>query len=308
MRRSRFGLRLGMPHTQSNGLSEQALLACTGDLRWSDIGATSGVPASQQRDSEGRSVYASFYFAELTGFGERGLATFAPDDQIEIISTLTRYGRTMLDGEHRLYRGGELPAELPAVLPDAPRVRLSNVFVCEGSGPDDLRITSPANARIEEIPASEIEPDSYAIIRAARRAGHFYEAPSDATALWEGARTVVYRINPDRDVNGVGLIYFANYVAFMDLAERAALEGSGAYSATDLDGRATLRRRIGYYGNAQRHDTLEIDVEAFRLTRCPGHLLLHHRIRRPSDGRLIAVSTVEKALRGAADPEASRGT
>jgi len=285
-----------MPHTRDNGLGEQALLACTGDLRWSDIGAASGIPASQQRDSEGRAVYASFYFAEVTGFGERGLATFAPDDQIEIISTRTRYGRTMLDGEHRLYRAGQLPAELPAVLPEAPRVRLSNVFVCEGKGPDDLRITSPANARIEEIPASESEPDSYAIIRAARRAGHFYAAPSDATALWEGARTVVYRIDPDRDLNGVGLIYFANYVSFMDYAERVALEESGAYSTTDLDGRATLRRRIGYYGNAQRHDTLEIDVEAFRLATRPGHLLLHHRIRRPADGRLIAVSTVEKAL------------
>jgi probable biosynthetic protein (TIGR04098 family) len=296
MHRSRFPMRLGMPHTQSSGLGEQALLACAGDLRWTDIGAVSGVPASQQRDSEGRSVYASFYFAEVTDFGERGLAMFAPDDEIEIVSSLSRYGRTMLDGEHRLYRAGQLPAELPDDLPAAPRVRLSNVFVCEGKGPDDLRITSPANARIEEIPASEIEPDSYAIIRAARRAGRFYEHPSDAAPLWEGARTVVYRINPDRDVNGVGLIYFANYVAFMDYAERVALEESGAYRATDLDGRATVRRRIGYYGNAQRHDTLEIDVEAFRPAARPQHLLLHHRIRRPSDGRLIAVSTVEKVL------------
>ena len=109
-------------------------------------------------------------------------------------------------------------------------------------------------------------------------------------------QTFHHYINPDRDVNGVGLIYFANYVSFMDLAERATLEEFGGYSATDLDGRTTLRRRIGYYGNAQRHDTLEIDVEAFRLATRPDHLLLNHRIRRPADGRLIAVSTVEKAL------------
>lgn len=296
MYRSRVSLRLGMPHTQSGGLSEQALLAVAGDLRWTDIGAASGTPASQQLDSEGRAVYASFYFVEVADFGERGLATFAPADEIEIVSTLSRYGRTMLDGEHRLYRQGTLPAELPARLPPAPRVRLSNVFVCEGKGPNDLKITSPANARIEEIPASESEPDSYAFIRSARRAGRFFEPPQDATPLWEGARTIVYPINPDRDVNGVGLIYFANYVAFMDLAERAALEGSGLYRATDLDGRSTLWRRIGYYGNALRHDTLEIGVEAYRLAANPGHLLLHHRIRRPSDGRLIAVSSAQKAL------------
>lgn len=285
-----------MPHTQSGGLSEQALLAHVGDLRWLDIGHASGVPAARHRDSDGRSVYASFYFVDIAGFGERGLALFVPDDEIEVVSSLARYGRTMLDGEHCLFRAGELPDELPDVLPAAPRVRLSNVFVCEGNGPDDLKITTPANANIEAISSLQQEPDSYATIRAARRIGHFYAAASDTTPLWKGTRTVEYRINPDRDVNGVGLIYFANYVAFMDYAERAAIEESGAFRSTELDGRSTIKRRIGYYGNAQRHDILEIDVEAFRFDACPERLLLHHRIRRPSDGRLIAVSTVEKTL------------
>jgi len=296
MYRSRSTLRLGMPHTQSGGLSEQAILAFTGDQRWFDIGAATGTPAAKQQDNEGRSVYASFYFVEITDLGDRGLATFGPDDEIEVVGTLARYGRTMLDGEHRLFRAGFLPDELPMILPPAPRIRLSNVFVCEGNGPDDLKITTPGNARLEDIASLENEPDSYAIIRTARRTGHFWEKHRDALPLWEGARTVVYRIDPDRDVNGVGLIYFANYVSFMDYAERVALEESGAFRPTELDGRSTLRRRIGYYGNAQRHDTLEVDVEAYRTASRPERITLHHRIRRPSDGRLIAVSTVEKTL------------
>jgi probable biosynthetic protein (TIGR04098 family) len=158
----------------------------------------------------------------------------------------------MLDGEHMLYDAGRLPAELPAALPAAPRVRLSNVFVCEGSGPDDLRITAPANSRIEDVPASATEPDSYRLIKEARREGRFFTPAADAEPLWPGARTTAYPINPDRDVNGVGLVYFANYVAFMDFAERRALEESGAYAATELDGRATLRRRIGFYGRTRR--------------------------------------------------------
>lgn len=295
MYRSRSRLRLGMPHTQAGGLGEVALLAHAGDLRWRDIGAATGVPASHQRDPEGRPVYASFYYVDVDGFPADGLGAFGPDDDVEFVSTLVRFGRSMLDGEHRLFRAGALPENLPSVLPAAPRVRLSNVFVREGAGPDDLRITAPANSRVEDIPASPEEPDSYRLIKTAREAGRFLAPPADAQALWSGARVVPYPINPDRDVNGVGLVYFANYVAFTDLAERRALEESGAYAPADLDGRVTLRRRIGFYGNAQRHDTLAIEVEAWALPG-PPRLLLHHRIRRSADGRLIAVSSAEKAL------------
>ena len=296
MYRSRASLHLGMPHTAAGGLSEVALLAHAGDLRWQDVGVATGVPASLQRDADGRPVYASFYFVDVDGFSERGLGGFGPDDRVEIVSTLSRFGRSMLDGEHALYDAGRLPAELPAVLPAAPRVRLSNVFVCEDTGPDDLRITAPANSRIEDVPASAAEPDSYRLVKEGRRDGRFFAPAADLDPLWREARTVVYPINPDRDVNGVGLVYFANYVAFMDFAERRALEQSGAYAAAELDGRATLRRRIGFYGNARRHDTLEVEVEAW-VARAERHrLLLHHRIRRSTDGRLIAVSSVEKTL------------
>ena len=296
MHRARSALHLGMPHTQAGGLGEVALLAHAGDLRWSAIGAATGVPASHQRDAEGRAIYASFYFVELNGFPPRGLGAFGPDDDLEIVSTLVRFGRSMLDGEHALYPAGALGADLPATLPAGPRVRLSNVFVCQGAGPDDLRITAPENSRVEDIPASPEEPDSYRLIKEARRDGRFFEPPDGAAPLWSGGRTVTYPINPDRDVNGVGLVYFANYVAFMDFGERQALEASGAYRPAELDGRATLRRRIGFYGNARHHDSLTIEVEAWAPRGARDRLLLHHRVRRSTDGRLIAVSSAEKTL------------
>jgi probable biosynthetic protein (TIGR04098 family) len=85
----------------------------------------------------------------------------------------------------------------------------------------------------------------------------------------------------------------------MDHAERRALEESGSFAPAALDGRRTLRRRIGYYGNAERHDELRVEVEAAALPQA-GRLLLHLRIRRRGDGRLIAVSSVEKLLAGGA--------
>ena len=299
MYRSRARLRLGMPHTQSGGLSETALLIYCAHLRWTDIGDVTGIPASRQRDADGHRVYASVYFVDIDGFPPTGLGAMHPDDDLDVVSTLVRFGPSMLDGEHRFYSPGRLPETLPSALPPAPCVRLSNVFVRERGGPDDLRITTPAGNRLENLAQSPEEPDSYQLIRVARQQGRFWEPPADAVQLPTGSEPVVLPINPDRDVNGVGLIYFANYVAFMDLAERMLLAAHGGFEPQALDDRRTLRRQVGFYGNAQRHDSVLVEVEAFRLAGTPVRLLLNHKVTRQADGRLIAVSSCEKLLSAA---------
>jgi probable biosynthetic protein (TIGR04098 family) len=300
MHRSRTLLHLGMPLTAWGTLSEAALVATAGDIRWSDLGTLTGMPASRHRDAEQRAVYASFYYVGVDATPPHGLAAYTPDDDVEIVSTLTRFGRSMLDGTHHVYAAGVLPPQLPVELPPALTVQLSNVLVCEGSGPDDLRITTPANADLEAVTATATEPDSYRLIREARTAGRFFAPATGAERLWPGECEVVYRINPDRDVNGVGLVYFANYVAFADYAERTALDATGCFPPDALNRRVTLRRRMGYYGNARFDDSLVMHVEAWRLAGAEGDIVVHHRVRRRSDDRLIAVSSVEKRVRPAA--------
>lgn len=304
MLRSRSSLVLGMPHTRTHALSEIALLCHAAHLRWGDIAAATGVPSSRHCDEEGRPVYASIYFTEIGGFPPSGLAAFGPDDEVEFVSRLGRHGRTMMDGDHRLHAPGVLPDALPVELPPAPFVRLSNILVAVGDGADDLKIAAPRNADVERIPPLAEEPDSYRIIKRARGEGRFFAPPPDAVALWSGARVAECDVNPDRDLNGVGLLYFANYVAFMDFAERQLLAAAGDLTVDEIDRRLTVRRRIGYYGNAQPHDRLAVEVEAFLLG--GRRLLLQHRVRRRSDDRLIAVSSVEKHLEGAARDPARR--
>ena len=52
-----------------------------------------------------------------------------------------------------------------------------------------------------------------------------------------------YVIQPDRDVNGMGLLYFANYPLFFDLAERDALERSRWAWSHDLINKRTIVSR-----------------------------------------------------------------
>ncbi|MBU6283304.1 hypothetical protein KGQ64_13755 [bacterium] len=307
MRRSRSSLQLGMPHTRFHALGEASLLAHAGDLQWSALGEATGVPASRQRDAEGRPVYASFYYVEIGGLPPEGLAAFGPDDRVEIASEVGRFGRSMMDGFHRLHRRDDPDSSSSPADParEVPFLRLSNVLVALGGGPDDLRIATPANADVERLPSLPAEPDSYRTVKLARAAGRFVDPPAGAEPLWEGARRVDYEINPDRDVNGVGLLYFANFVVFTDFAERRLLHGDDRFTPFEIDRRVTVARRIGYYGNARPYDRLEIECDAWRVP--GGNLLFAHRVFRASDGRMIAVSSVEKHLEGSPRDPLGRG-
>src|SRR4051794_8259130 len=99
MHRSHSSWHLGMPHTICGALSEIALFAYSQDLHWKELGAVLGCPASQLLDAAGNEVYASVYFADFNG-GDRGVTAFSPDDEVDIIGSLGRFGPSMLDGVH----------------------------------------------------------------------------------------------------------------------------------------------------------------------------------------------------------------
>ncbi len=293
MHRSRSTLHLGMPHTISRALSEVALLAHLQDVQWTDLGRLTGCPASRLVDAQGREVYASIYFVDVDGPPDVGLRAFKPDDELAVLSTLGRFGPTMLEADHLLVPPDDLAAAPPDTLPAGLRVRLSNVLVALGSGPDDLLISTPANAPLDAIPTLPTQPESYRQIREAKVQGTFVAPPAGVASL-VSAEPVTIPINPDRDLNGVGLLYFANYVAFLDAAERVALQRAEAFAPAALDGRSTVRRRIGFYGNARGSDTLVIEVDVFPLG--GPRLLVNHRVHRQSDGRRIAIASAERRL------------
>jgi probable biosynthetic protein (TIGR04098 family) len=278
-------------------VSEIALLAHAQDLHWKEMGRLTGCPPTRQMDEAG-SVYASVFFADLEGPSDRGLSVFGPDDQIELVGRFGRYGASLLDGTHEI-RLVEDSAGGRAGGGAAPlRLRLSFVLVAMGGGPDDLHVSTPRNARIEQIPPLEQEPDSYRLVRAAQAAGTLLPAPPKTRRLWERPYARTYPINPDRDLNGVGLLYFANYVAFLDVAERDALEQVGGLDPCLLDGRVTVRRQIAYYGNARSSDRLQLTVEGWMLDGPPApRLLVQHSVRRESDGRLVSLASAERLRR-----------
>jgi probable biosynthetic protein (TIGR04098 family) len=107
-----------------------------------------------------------------------------------------------------------------------------------------------------------------------------------------------YAIDVDRDTNGAGLVYFANYIAFMDSAERVALESSPIeeYHRPHTPHRSLRHRRIAYYGNADVYDTLRIRVTIFRSASRPGLIGFQYVIERQEDDQMICLSESIKTL------------
>jgi probable biosynthetic protein (TIGR04098 family) len=307
-------MEIGMPFTGLNGLSEGPLLQYVGNLRWLHLSALSGVPSKQLTDSNGERLYSTFFYVEIAFPKARPMASYGENDRIGFVSVMKRFGHSMLDGVTFLMpRDSTETSESPllgieaALAKGIPAVRMSNIFVKQFAGAEWLKKSRPANRGFEQIPESALAPDSYTSVKQAQTDGYFALPRKTHIPMTDGPVKIEYWLMPDRDLNGAGLVYFANYPVFLDIAERTVLRSAQLALTEDLiDRRTILHRKSAYLNNASAHDTLDIEVEPFIENPflnghpCPEiapiQLFINYRMYRRSDHRLMMVSTAEKII------------
>ena len=276
-----FDLELGMPHLGRNGLNESALLKAVGHDRWQVLEQLGSVRTSAIRDAFDNRLYATYCFVELKLSPDRPLSAYDENHKLRFARDLSHYGRVYLDGSYSLLEGGPFT------------MRCTNVFIYQLAGPQQLKMAQPENCDFDAITELESQPESLDFCRAAKEAGTFRTLEAGGIDL--GTMEVQYQLDPDRDANGAGLIYFANFVCFLDFAERTLLRGRGAPQAV-IDARSTFWRRMGYFGNAPVTDRLHITIRAKLYPQDDRAVLgFDYQIRRESDGKLILVSSSRKA-------------
>lgn len=287
---NQFSLTLGMPHLGRSNLSESALFKAIGNDRWQHIESLGQTRSALIRDEAGERLYATFFFLELNFSPGMPLSAFGENDSISFDTNLSHYSKVYLDGRYTL-----------AGCPDH-WIRASNVFIYQERGPSKLSLAVPVNVDFSGIPELAEQPDSLSLCRQAKARGRFGDAEPEGIELYPGEKEFVYQIDADRDLNGAGLVYFANFISFLDLAERTILsEVDDPVPRSLLDARTTYHRRIGYFGNAQSTDRLHVFVKT-RL-----HNLLNseskrlevafdYRICRSSDQKEIVISSSRKTI------------
>ncbi len=306
-------LLLGLPHLGPHTLGESQILKHLGYLRWRSFEQHAGVPIHRVVDAAGRRLYATFYHADVVFPVSAPPHVFGEGDQLVLIGGLTTFARNILDGYFALFRTDDPRVDRWDPPTDAtreeflragiPTVRLSNIFIAQEAGPEILRVGQPVNADFSTIPETVEPPDGYDRNRQAREAGRFFEPPTSARPIPPTSVEFEHPIDPDRDVNAAGLVYFGNFPAFFHVAERrvlAALPNGGLPQAW-VDRRGTLRRRIGWFGNARRDDRLGMHVECALVpepvgeshSQQFGQIWFTLKITRVSDERLVAITTAD---------------
>lgn len=309
-------LEIGMPVTGGNNLAEGPLLQRLGDIRWRHISVLSGTPSKQIIDADGDRLYPTFFYVEMAFPEAKPMAAYGENDRFRIVSTLTRFGSSMIDGISYLLPAGGADLDKPrfdsvasAVAVGVPAARLANIFVKQFDGAAWLRKSRPAVPGFTRISEAAVAPDCYAMFKRAEKEGCFARPSPSYIPLGPIPVTTEYRLIRDRDLNGAGLVYFANYPVFLDIAEREVLTSLPmALPHELLDRRTLVWRKSAYLNNASSRDTLCIQVQAWientvligdpAAETAPIRLFLNYRMHRQSDGRLMMVSTARKIICG----------
>jgi len=268
-----YNLTIGLPQTNHRHFAEVKLLMEAGNFFWWTLGEAMGSPVSKLRSDTGEPLYATIYFIEEHFPLERPLHSFTLDDRLSFFVALRTLrntsveGRVVFDRQERI-SADEKDEEWCGEESLHPWVRYGSIFATPEAGTNKLTVASPTNATAAKLPPLPFGENPARITREAETTGRLGVIPGNWALLDPaGPISVDYAIDPDRDTNAAGLVYFANYVAFMELAERQALiqptvSGNG-FANEVLAQRRVLRRRIAYYGNASLSDRLVISVSRF---------------------------------------------
>jgi probable biosynthetic protein (TIGR04098 family) len=298
-----YDLTLGLPHTNHRFFSEHHLLKYAGHFQWNAIASALERPLSQLRTARGEEVYASFYFVHVRIPAGKPLESFRLDDSLRFAVLLRGYKNVAFEGKILFDRIGELAMgdleawalgnEPPAHVPS---LRFANMFITPSKGNASLRIAVPAGTDLGKLPILPNDENPYQLTRSAVEHGTF--GLFDESWSLHGTHRHSFAIDVDRDTNGAGLVYFANYVAFMDTAERLTLASLGI---TERRGQPILHRSLreritGYYGNADPSDSLDVGVSLFLSPSEENRLGFRTTIHRQRDQQLICLAEAIKEV------------
>ena len=190
------------------------------------------------------------------------------------------------------------PAE-PETWPQSERmyVRTINNWVRRGrDGNPTLATATPDGFTTAPLPALPDGRRFRAVLSHARRTSSLAGLLQPSLQPIGAEHTTYYRIDPSRDLNAAGIVYFAAYFSFIDSALLALWRRDGGSDAGFLN-RRVLDQKICYYANATPDTTLAITIRLLKDPARSREEVADVLIRDRADGRLLAVSVIRLAAR-----------
>jgi probable biosynthetic protein (TIGR04098 family) len=316
-----FGFTVAMPHMAPGGkLSEVELFKMLGSYQWDAIGLLLGRPTQEILSDNGERLYSSFLDIELCFGKARTPESFGEGTRVYVRNRVNVFAQRFMEGFF-VFSDEEVPEEILDKVQtredlralELPWAYMTNAFIARLGGNTKLKVYKPAG--IEDLAVSELTATPAGIVdqRKVQSSGVIDtfggEAPT-RSLVPKRDDPIRYQIQPESDLNGAGLLYFARYPAIMNYGERVFMaERLDPPLSSALNACLSCEhRRIYYFANASEHEEVEIRVDAELIPQHgsgrhvlpSGHrkvleLLIRIDLYRASDKTLMASSLVKKA-------------
>jgi probable biosynthetic protein (TIGR04098 family) len=310
-----------MPHmAPGEKLSEVEFLKMLAAHQWESIARALHTRPSRIASDQGERLYGSVIDVEFH-LGERhSMDLLGEDVHVHVKNRVRFYASKFVEGLF-VIDDREIPDEAVAAVKRREDLRslggswacMTNAFIVRAGGNVRLKVFKPAGADSADLAQLERAPFGITMQGKVQSTGEIEPLSDDVFVPLEPVRPggIEYRIVPESDLNGAGLVYFARYEAMMNYGERVFLgERLAAPISTELVScLSTEHRRAFFFANASPSDTVDVRVQAGVLPvhaeggaavagryRIPLKLQFRIDLYRASDGMLMASSLVRKSL------------
>lgn len=279
---------IGMPQLALGGVSENWLLKECGHQHWLALAKSLDLPVPSFVDEHNRKLYAAFLVVKVS---KAVLHRVTENSHLSIVTQLKRVSPSRSYSRHDLCLEEEgLSKQVIA------QVELLSSFVSRQEEGNNQSV-----ARSEMLKGGWSACESASQMMAEHKKGR--NLPNtEGTSL--SKTPFVYQPCPYADFNGADFLYFAQFQAVMDRAERffqADLQATNTFRSSSSSTNKPLalwqieERTICYYGNINLDDALATQLYTMLPPDQQESLLRHcGRLYRQSDNALIASVVTKK--------------
>lgn len=283
-----------------------------GDWTWDTVDALCGADVFNARNAAGAPSYLAFYYLHVMAGRTLHPGSLGFGDEIDVVSRLFDFGSESILALHRIGRGRAGDAAAAPLEPeefyerprdDCIQIESFNRWVSRrpNQGNENLVIASPPDFAHRHLPKL---PERYSPRRVYDLARVHYsfvpELAGDLASATDERRTE-YRIDITRDINAVGLVYFA---AFFSIVDRAVLDlwrHLGRGDAAFMN-RIVTDQKMTYLGNTDVDSVLVTRTRMWQAAGEGGCDIINVVVCERDSERVIAVSTLGIAGRSEEGP------
>ncbi|MEV0466566.1 LnmK family bifunctional acyltransferase/decarboxylase [Nocardia tengchongensis] len=285
-----------------------ALYARIGDWTWDTVSELCDVDVLSASDADGDPTYLSFFYFRVRGSTDMHPHGLTFGDQLAVASAAFDFGSESVLTLHRIAPGHHGAAETLDLdefyqnrRSDCLYVETMNRWIgrtVEGSN-QNLKLASPPGFRHTALPRLPAQHSPRAACANARKHGSFHTAAAPGYRLVVPDLTGTHQVDLTRDLNGVGLLYFASFFAYVDSGVLDLWRALGRDDSAFLTRKVT-DVRICYFGNTDADQGLEVTSRLWAGADPTLDELAEVVIRERSTARVLAVAEVRLSGQGAA--------